>query len=169
MRTWAVCIALGVPVGGAVMLGVPFWLALAAGFVFLFAIIGNGPAKRWGRVALLPVLALAAVLAVHHAAAGATPAGPAVVSFTDGAYSSYGTPVVTVDVSNEGGAAVTLHSVTVRFVNDRAGSVITEVSEPASITVQPGQSQALTWGAPAVVGSAGILDRLVGVTVTGWS
>ena len=87
-----------------------------------------------------------------------------------GQFSSYGTPSFRVAADNGNAAPVTVHSVTVEFVNDQTGRVIASVTEQVGAAVIPGgQSQAITGQAPAAVANAGTEDRWISVTVTGWS
>lgn len=105
----------------------------------------------------------------HHA----PPAPMAqLVTFDQGTYSSYGVPSFEVDATNGNASQVTVHSIRVRFVNYRTAQVITEVTEPVSVTVPAGQSRALTYPAPqAVAGPDGppVNDRDISVAVEGWS
>ena len=129
------------------------WLALWAMCLALAVPIG-------GMVALFHVID-------HHA-----PPAPIaqLVTFDDGSYSSYGTPSFEVDADNGNTAPVTVHSVTVEFVNDQTGQEICSVTERVGATVIPGgQTQTLSGAAPAAVANTAAEDRQIGVTVTGWS
>ena len=89
----------------------------------------------------------------HHA-----PPAPIaqLVTFSDGSFSSYGTPSFRVAATNGNAAPVTVHSVTVEFVNDQTGRAIATVTEQVGATVIPGgQSQAITGQAPAAVANCG--------------
>lgn len=114
----------------------------------------------------LPVAGVMA-LARH----GAKPAAPVagLVSFELATYSSYATPSFTVTVANQNDAPVTVHTITVRFVNDRTAQVITDVTEQAGVTVPGGQGMRLTYSAPQQVVNTAVEDRDITVTVTGWS
>jgi hypothetical protein len=104
--------------------------------------------------------------ASHH------PTAAAAVTFSGGTYSSYGTPSFSVDATNAGGSASTVHTLTVQFVNERTAQVITSVTEQADTTVPAGQGRTLTYSAPqAVAGPDGpaVNDRDILVTVTSWS
>jgi hypothetical protein len=118
-------------------------------------------------IALAPLVA--GLIWLVHAAAGPVPAGPAVVSFSGGTYSSYGVPSFRVDAVNNGGSPATVHRLRVRFVNIMAPAVIADVTEQAGATVAAGQSVALTCPAPQAVVNTAVRDRAVSVTVTGWS
>jgi len=96
-------------------------------------------------------------------------ASPALVTFQDGTYSSYDSSA-TAGADNANASAVTIHQVTVRFIDERSAQVIAGVTEPVNAAVIPGgQAQRLTFAAPPAVTDAGIEDRQVTVTVTGWS
>jgi len=142
---------------------------MAFAVALMFAVLAKGRAAAWGRLALLPILAAAAVAMILHATAGPVPPGPPVVTFDPGQYTSYGVPSFTVNALNDGTAPVTLHTVRVRFVNDQAPTVITEVTERAGVTVPPGQSRALTYPAPGPVVNTAAKDWGIGVTAVGWS
>ena len=168
---WLISAVLAIPVALLHMAGLPLIWAVVIPTAVLVAVA----ATRRNAVAAVTsaavvTLVLAAVVAVVH---GGSPAvrGPAAVTFGDGTYSSYGAPSFTVDATNDGGSPGPVHSIRVRFVNDRTAQVITEVTEPVSVTVPAGQSRALTYAAPqAVAGPDGpaVTDRDVSVTVTGW-
>ena len=110
-------------------------------------------------------------MAWHALAPHTAPAPSAgLVQFEYGQYDSYGTPSFTVTVDNGNAAAVTVHTVSVRFTDQQnTAYVITDVTEQTTATVAGGQSQQLTFSAPTAVANTGVLDRNVGVTVTDWS
>ena len=127
--------------------------------------------KLWAMCFLLAV-PIAGVAALFHAVDHHAPPAPIaqLVTFSDGSFSSYGTPSFRVAADNSNAAPVTVHSVTVEFVNDQTGRAIATVTEQAGAVVIPGgQSQAITGQAPAAVANAGTADRWISVTVTGWS
>ena len=117
-------------------------------------------------------LPIAGIAALFHAVDHHAPPAPIaqLVTFDNGWYSDYETPTFDVDVTNSNAAAVTVHSVTVEFVNDQTGQEITSVTERVAATTIPGgQSQTLSGAAPQAVANAGTEDRRISVTVTGWS
>ena len=117
-------------------------------------------------------LPIAGIAALFHAVDHHAPPAPMaqLVTFDNGWYSGYGTPTFNVDATNSNAAAVTVHSVTVEFVNDQTGQEIASVTERVGATVVPGgQSQTLSGAAPQAVANAGTEDRRISVTVTGWS
>ena len=127
--------------------------------------------KLWAMCFLLAV-PIAGVVALFHVIDHHAPPAPIaqLVTFDGGSYDGYGTPSFEVDADNENTAPVTVHSVTVEFVNDQTGQEIATVTEQVGATVIPGgQSQAITGQAPAAVANAGTADRWISVTVTGWS
>lgn len=123
---------------------------------------------RWLLAIVLAPLA-AGLIWLVHTAAGPVPPGPAVVSFTNGHYSSYGSPSATVHAVNNGATPAATHRLRVRFVDYRDARVLADVTEPVSATIPGGQAQALTFAAPPAVTDAGLQDRQVIVTVTAWS
>jgi hypothetical protein len=165
---WRASIVLAPFAAALVWLGAPFWLGLASAIALMFAVFAKGQAARWGRVALLPVLALAAVAMVLHATARPEAPGPAVVAFTGGQYSSSASSF-TVGAVNSGASAAHVHTIRVRFTNDQAPAVITDVTERAAVTVPAGQSAALTYAAPRAVVNTAAEDWEISVTVLGWS
>ena len=74
-------------------------------------------------------LPIAGVWALFHAVDHHAPPAPMaqLVTFGNGWYSDYGAPTFDVDVTNSNAAAVTVHSVTVEFVNDQTGQEIATV------------------------------------------
>jgi hypothetical protein len=169
---WVVSACLAIPVALLHLAGVPLiWAVVIATCVLLAVVVAAGR-KASGPVAVAStaavVLVLAGIVALVH---GGSPAshGPAVVTFSDGAYSSYGAPSFSVDATNTGGSAEVIHTVRVRFVNQQTAQVIADVTEQVGATVLPGQGQTLTYSAPQAVTNTGIADRWVDVTVTGWS
>jgi len=99
-----------------------------------------------------------------------TPAAPAagLVSFSTGGYSSYDGSASAV-ADNENAVSITVHEVTVRYTNARTAAVLAEVTEPANATIPGGQAEEISFPAPASLTGAGIEDRQILVTVTGWS
>ena len=127
--------------------------------------------KLWAMCFLLAV-PIAGVAALFHAVDHHAPPAPIaqLVTFDDGSYDGYGTPSFEVDADNGNTAAVTVHSVTVEFVNDQTGRAIATVTEQVGAVVIPGgQSQAITGRAPAAVANAGTEDRWISVSIVGWS
>ena len=107
---------------------------------------------------------------LHHSAP--TASSPELVTFQDPRYSSYGAPSFSVGVMNDNDSntsPVTVHSLTVRFVDERAARVITDVTERPDVSVPGGHARVMSFPAPQVVVNTGIEDRQVVVTVTGWS
>ena len=137
----------------------------------------GGTARRGGWLAswvicLALAVPIAGVVALFHAIDHHAPPAPVaqLVTFSDGSFSSYGTPSFRVAADNGNAAPVTVHSVTVEFVNDQTGQEIATVTEQVGATVIPGgQSQAITGQAPAAVANAGTADRWISVSITGWS
>jgi len=171
---WLVSVILAGPVALLHLAGVPLIWSVAIAVAALLAIVAAAGKKARGPVAVAStaavVLVLAAGVAVIHGGSSAAP-GPAVVTFAMGTYSSYGTPSFSVDATNDGDSPGIVHTITVRFVNDRTAQVITEVTEQANTTVPAGQGRTLTYSAPqAVAGPDGpaVNDRDILVTVSGW-
>ena len=146
---------------------------------FVIRAVGRSTGRRGGSSTLalwalcfalaVPIGGLVALFHVidHHA-----PPAPVaeLVTFADGSYSGYGTPSFEVDADNGNTAAVTVHSVTVEFINDQTGQEIVTVTERVGATVIPaGQTQTLSGRAPAAVANVAAEDRQIGVTVTGFS
>ena len=151
---------------------------------FLIRTVGRGSRGRTGQrggSSWLALWAMCFALAVPIAAVGAAVHAlsgphkppqtyPFLVTFADGSYSGYGTPSFEVDADNGNTAAVTVHSVTVEFINDQTGQEIATATERVGATVIPaGQTQTLSGRAPAAVANVAAEDRQIGVTVTGFS
>lgn len=117
-------------------------------------------------------LPIAGIAALFHAVDHHAPPAPMaqLVTFDNGWYSDYETPTFDVDVTNSNAAAVTVHSVTVEFVNDQTGQEIASVTERVGATVVPGgQSQTIGGAAPGAVANVAAEASRIGVAVTGWS
>lgn len=164
---WLISIILAVPAALLHAAGLPLIWAVIIPTAVLVAVAAATKGKLVPAVtsAAAVTLALAGILAVGHGSSQAAAAGPPVVTFSGGQYTSYGSPSFSVDVANSGQSAASVHSVTVRFVNTRDASVITDVTEHAGVTVAAGQSAVLTYSAPQQVVNTAIQDRQVAVTV----
>ena len=146
---------------------------------FVIRTIGRGAGRGGGSswlagwlLCFALAVPIAGIAALFHAVDHHAPPAPIaqLVTFDGGSYDGYGTPSFEVDADNSNAAPVTVHSVTVEFVNDQTGRAIATVTEQVGATVIPGgQSQAITGQAPAAVANAGTEDRWISVTVTGWS
>jgi hypothetical protein len=134
---------------------------------------GGGAAwlKLWALCLVLAV-PIAGIGALIHAVDHHKPPAPIaqLVTFDGGWYSDYESPTFEVDATNSNTAAVTVHSVTVTFVNNETGQVIATATEQVGATViDGGQTQTLGGAAPQATVNAGVEGRQIGVTVSGWS
>lgn len=140
----------------------------------------RGSGSRQGGSSWFALWALCFALAVPVCAVGAlfhaidhhAPPAPMaqLVTFDNGWYSDYGTPTFEAGAANSNAAAVTVHSVTVVFVNNETGQEIVSVTERVAATVIPGgQSETVSGPAPQAVAGVAAENRRIGVTVTGWS
>lgn len=165
---WLISIVLAVPVAALHLAGVPLIWSVVIAVTVLLIIVVAGKGKAKGPTAVLGtagiVLVLAGAVAVAHIGGPAAKA-PAVVTWQPGTYSSYGNPSFTVGAWNNGESPGTVHTITVRFVNDLTAQEITDVSEPVNVTVPAGQGQELTYTAPPQLVSTAARDRDVAVTV----